>query len=59
MITIENMEIHLEVEEGDSEEARFAQLFEKFIRRWSERETARHAELDREERDRRLGGHEP
>lgn len=52
------MEIHLEVEEGEGEEARFGQLFEQFIRRWSERESARRAEQDREEHDRLLSGSE-
>jgi hypothetical protein len=33
MVTIQNLEVHLDVE-GDSDEAVFSRLFDKYIRKW-------------------------
>lgn len=62
MVTIHNLEVRFDVE-GDGDEAVFARLFEKHIRRWSEaeceaRERARRSESERSLGDRREGADE-
>lgn len=59
MVTIHNLEVRFDVE-GEGDEAVFARLFEKYIRRWSRaeeeaRERARRAESERSLGDRRGG----
>jgi hypothetical protein len=52
MVTIHNLEVHLEVD-GADEEAGFVRLFDKHIRRWyrlTQEEEARRKLSDRERR---------
>lgn len=57
MVTIQNLEVRFEVE-GDSDEAAFVRLFEKYIRQWNRkqqeaRERERWASRERSLGDRR------
>jgi len=58
MVTIQHLEVLLEVDGGE-EEAAFARLFDKYIRRWNramEDERARVRLADRERRIEGAGG---
>jgi hypothetical protein len=54
MVTIQNMEVSFEVE-GDGDEAAFAKLFDKYIRRWSQLETEERERERLAESERSLG----
>lgn len=53
MVTIHNLEVSFEVE-GEGDEAVFAKLFDKHIRRWSRLETEMKAKQRRLEGERAL-----
>lgn len=54
MVNISNLEVRFDVE-GDGDDAAFARLFEKHIRRWS-REAEEERERERRGRDERAVG---
>jgi hypothetical protein len=54
MVTIQNMEVSFEVE-GDGDEAAFARLFDKYIKRWSQLETEERERERLAESERSLG----
>ncbi len=58
MITIQNLEIHLEVE-GDGDEAAFIRLFDKHINRWSRLAAQQKMRQRRADDDRSLGDRQP
>ena len=54
MVTIENLEVRFDVE-GEGDEAVFARLFERHMRRWHEAEERQRRTDRRAEHDNRLG----
>jgi len=54
MVTIENLQVEFDVE-GEGDEAMFAKLFEKHIRRFSREEAQLRARERRMEAERQLG----
>lgn len=57
MVTIQNLEIRLEVE-GDGDEAVFSRYFDKYIRKWSKLMEEAKARQLQSDRDRALGDRE-
>lgn len=53
MITIQNLEIQVEVEGGDDEQV-FAKLFNEYIRRWSKQATRQREQSEADKRSRSL-----
>lgn len=54
MVTIENLEVQFDVD-GEGDEAVFARLFERHMRRWHEAEERQRQQQRRLDRDNRLG----
>jgi hypothetical protein len=54
MVRIHNLEVRFDVE-GDSDEAVFAQLFQRYIQDWSRQQTQRQRQQQLADRDRALG----
>jgi hypothetical protein len=54
MVTINNLEVHFDVD-GEGDEAVFARLFEKYIRKWSRMQAEAQARQRQTEADRSLG----
>jgi hypothetical protein len=55
MVTIHNLEVHLEVD-GSDEEAGFVRLFDKYIRRWHRLAQAEQRQRELADKERRLHG---
>lgn len=54
MVTIQNLEVQFDVE-GEGDEAVFARLFERHVRRWQEAQEMQRQHQRRFEHDSRLG----
>jgi hypothetical protein len=54
MVTIQNLEVQFDVE-GDSDEAVFARLFNRYIKVWRRQQRDEETEQRRSEKDRSLG----
>lgn len=54
MVTIQNVDVHFEVE-GDDDEVVFARLFEKHMRTWRRLETEQQQRRRAADRERELG----
>lgn len=54
MVTINNLEVHFDVE-GEGDEAVFAKLFEKYIRKWSRMQAEAQARQRQADSERSLG----
>ena len=55
MVTIHQLEVHLEVD-GAEQESAFVRLFEKYIRRWHRLVQEEEAQRTRSDQERRLHG---
>lgn len=56
MVTINNLEVHFDVE-GEGDEAVFAKLFEKYVRKWSRMQSEAQARKRQSDAERSLGDH--